>query len=292
MSNVRKKSPLEQILLLRPADDQPSTINASIDALTEKRAAFAAEAEALRAKLANDMLYAPIAELTAADERLLELQRVDVQAGGLIENFTARLGMRRIEVSAESLIKRVAEFQELEAEFERKFFPFYREMVAQFLSFAAEHKAIEAVRARLNGDIGLHNRHVEVQQAKLAGQERAAEGGEGSQAIAPLRKVEAPLSTVYFYKAALSGPDLTPEQRVGGPIAHCGDYWTAETPETPYTFWQEQRLRQQNDKKRQAEHEEPVRNAGPPPNTPYSYTIRQPGTPAPVAADMAEWNTV
>ncbi len=260
---------LEQLLQLRPVDDMPETIRAAIAALREKRAAFEAEAKALRDRLKTAMLYAPIPEVKAAEARVEELERADAQALDIIGGFTTRFYERDREEAEKALVTRRETLQAAEAAFMARFEAAYSGIVAPFVALAAEYGGLTAQHDALALDIERYN-------ATLP-QRKSAPAPE-------LPKMVKPLAEVYFARTCLPAAGLTEANRMHTPLAHKGAFWKPEQEEGPPPEFFKKLQSDEEARRRQAaldaSRAEAAALASGSPGTFY----RTPGTPAPAQA--------
>ena len=131
------KSCLEQLLELRPADDEPATIEGSIEQVRLKRAAFASDLKAAQEKRLGSMLMAPIHQVKAIDALIVELERADAQAEELIATLTTHLAKRKKSIAEQNARQLVSQVEAASLDFERRFLAFYAPFANGFSDFAA-----------------------------------------------------------------------------------------------------------------------------------------------------------
>lgn len=198
---------LEELLLLRPSDQNVDTIASSIKALIEKRTAFATKLSAIKDKRQKSMLMAPIAEIKSADLQIEELERADVQADQLIVGLQSVLKVRQTEDAVQSLeSRRTAVTAEL-SDLEQAFVEFYEPLIKEFRKFSELFAPLKSKLERVNFDINQYNRKATT---------------EGS---AILEKANLNALDVYFDRLALPEASITIEDRWHTPMALKGEAW-------------------------------------------------------------------
>ena len=204
-------SHLERLLMLRPKDDEPATIEAAIAAIEAQRTACAEERNALLERKKSSLLDITIDQLRAMDAQAEELQLADAQAGELLAQLTARLAARKLETAEATMLRRFDRLHATRAALEARFMPVYAKLVAEFAVFAADQVTLAADIAAFNRDLEKFDPRFKPGMSVPAGK---------------LQKIASGVPEIYVAKTCLPAPGLTEDERYQTPMVHQGEFWT------------------------------------------------------------------
>ncbi|NNM56310.1 hypothetical protein [Acidocella sp.] len=144
---------LEQLLALRPVDEQPETLQGAIDGIKVLKEQFRHEEKRLSHFRQHTMLMSPIKEIQEADARLLELGRVPAQADELIAGLSAKLHESRKKIMVAELAAKRAVLARKKNDLLKRFHAFYRTIPEQFCAFMDEDEQLKAATGLYNFEV-------------------------------------------------------------------------------------------------------------------------------------------
>lgn len=211
------KSHDERLFALRPADDRPETVAASLEAMRGFASDAVDRAAGLRAARQDGLMIMPAADLIRLDNEAIALEAAAAQAGELIGLLEVKHHRSMADAARAELTERRALLAGVRDEFARKFHAAYADFATWFMAAIEEGQALHRQTVVMN------------QTAKQFNTKCSATYGETYEPVELLPPT--PICKAYFERVVLPKPNLDHIDARWTPLAVAGQHWTAVAPE-------------------------------------------------------------